>query len=137
MGKSGLPFKVVLPVLIEPSTSSYVGRSTFVRMGGVMPRIYRHGLAPSLRLRGGRAPAPCHTFTVRLCCRARPFAPLLLGVLASGWAVFASTPAHAVCDNHDPTTGQTATCNTSAPNPDTTRVQAMPGSTNVTVNVLP
>ena len=43
----------------------------------------------------------------------------------------------AACDNHDPTTGQTTTCDTSAPNPDTTRVQAVLGSTNVTVNVLP
>src|SRR5262245_49001821 len=69
--------------------------------------------------------------------RAHPFPPMLLVVMAGGAALFASNPAHAACDNHDPTTGQTATCDTSAPNPDTTRVQAVAGSTNVNVNVLP
>jgi hypothetical protein len=55
--------------------------------------------------------------------------------MAGGSALIASSPAHATCDNHDPTTGQTTTC--SPPIPDTTRVGAADGSTNVTVNVLP
>lgn len=41
------------------------------------------------------------------------------------------------CDLPSPTTGQTVTCTTAAPNPDTTGVQAVVGSTNVTVNVQP
>jgi hypothetical protein len=39
------------------------------------------------------------------------------------------------CDNTAPTTGQTVTCSTAAPNPSTTPVTATAGSTNVTVNV--
>jgi hypothetical protein len=52
-------------------------------------------------------------------------------------ALLGTGSAHAACDNHDPATGQTATCDTSAPNPDITRVEAAAGSTNVTVVVQP
>jgi autotransporter family porin len=45
--------------------------------------------------------------------------------------------AQAACDLHAPVTGQTATCDTAVPNPDTTGVQAAAGSTGVVVNVLP
>ncbi|CAG4914408.1 hypothetical protein [Paraburkholderia gardini] len=47
------------------------------------------------------------------------------------------TPALAACNITSPASGQTATCDTSAPNPANTPVSAVPGSTNVTVNVLP
>ncbi|HWX19590.1 MAG TPA: autotransporter domain-containing protein [Candidatus Binatia bacterium] len=43
----------------------------------------------------------------------------------------------AAVDNHTPTTGQTATADASPPNPDTIGIQAVAGSVNVTVNVLP
>lgn len=43
----------------------------------------------------------------------------------------------AACDNVTPSTGQTVTCDSSAPNPDTTGIAATPGSTHVTVNILP
>ncbi len=40
------------------------------------------------------------------------------------------------CNNATPSTGQTVTCSTTLPNPSTTPVAAVAGSTNVTVNVL-
>lgn len=43
--------------------------------------------------------------------------------------------AHAACDLHAPTSGQTVTCDTAAPNPDTTNVQAAAGSTGVVVGI--
>ncbi|GAB7522406.1 hypothetical protein PBS_13900 [Paraburkholderia sp. 2C] len=43
----------------------------------------------------------------------------------------------AACNNLTPGTGQTVTCDSSAPNPATTGVQAVPGSTNVNVNLQP
>ena len=43
----------------------------------------------------------------------------------------------AAVNNHTPTTGQTATVDASPPNPDTIGIQAVAGSVNVTVNVLP
>jgi outer membrane autotransporter protein len=43
----------------------------------------------------------------------------------------------AAVNNHTPTTGQTATADASPPNPDTIGIQAVAGSLNVTVNVLP
>lgn len=46
-------------------------------------------------------------------------------------------PAVAACDNTAPNSGQTVTCDTSSPNPATTPIAAVPGSSNVTVNVLP
>ncbi|MBO3275835.1 autotransporter outer membrane beta-barrel domain-containing protein [Pseudomonas schmalbachii] len=49
------------------------------------------------------------------------------------------TPAvvRAGCDNHAPASGQTVTCSPDAPNPDPVPVLAAPGSSDVTVNVLP
>jgi hypothetical protein len=52
-------------------------------------------------------------------------------------AFFGAGPALAACNNHDPATGQTVTCDASAPNPDTTRVEAATGSTDVAVIVQP
>lgn len=49
---------------------------------------------------------------------------------------FQISPALAGIDNHTPTSGQTVTGDTSPPNPDTIGVAAVPGSTNVTVNIL-
>lgn len=45
--------------------------------------------------------------------------------------------AQAACDLHTPTTGQTVACDTAAPNPDTTGVQAAAGSTGVVVGISP
>ncbi|MPZ33196.1 MAG: autotransporter outer membrane beta-barrel domain-containing protein [Rhodospirillales bacterium] len=51
-------------------------------------------------------------------------------------AVVLSPPtAHANCNNAAPGSGQTVTCDAAAPNPDTTGVNAVAGSTNVTINV--
>lgn len=50
-------------------------------------------------------------------------------------AIMSADPALAACDNQAPTTGQTATCDTSPPNPDTLGVQAVGGSTGVAVNI--
>lgn len=47
-----------------------------------------------------------------------------------------SGEAIAACSSTAPTSGTTVTCDTSAPNPSTTPVQAAAGSNNVTVNVL-
>jgi outer membrane autotransporter protein len=58
-------------------------------------------------------------------------APLCLGVI---WLVRCAAST-AACSNDAPTSGATVTCDTSAPNPSTTGVQAAPNSTNVTVNV--
>ncbi|TYL86783.1 hypothetical protein [Bradyrhizobium cytisi] len=58
-------------------------------------------------------------------------------LISGGLILLDSREARAVCDIHDPTSGQTVTCSTAAPNPDPTRVEAVAGSTNVTVNVLP
>ncbi|MGF6721303.1 outer membrane autotransporter protein [Paraburkholderia sp. GAS41] len=46
-------------------------------------------------------------------------------------------PAVAACNHTAPTTGQTVTCDGSTPNPSTTPVVALSGSTHVTVDVLP
>ena len=43
--------------------------------------------------------------------------------------------AQAACDLHTPASGQTVSCDTAAPNPDTTGVQAAAGSTNVVVGI--
>jgi len=43
--------------------------------------------------------------------------------------------AEAACDNLEPESGQTATCTSAPPNPDTQAVQAVAGSTGVTVEV--
>jgi autotransporter family porin len=70
----------------------------------------------------------------------RSSATLLLSVVVvflGSLSALVTSPALAVCNNHDPVSGQTVVCDTADPNPDPTRVQAVPGSTNVTVNVLP
>jgi hypothetical protein len=56
---------------------------------------------------------------------------MLLALMAT---LLAINPAHADCNNHTPATGQTTTC--SPPVADTIGVAAIPGSTNVSVNVL-
>ncbi len=56
--------------------------------------------------------------------------------LLAGISTLACDAALAACNNNAPASGQTVTCDTSAPNPDTTGVQALAGSSNVTVNVL-
>src|SRR4051812_43991765 len=50
-------------------------------------------------------------------------------------AAAVATPAHARCDNHAPVSGETVTCTTALPNPDSIAVTASPISSNVTVNV--
>jgi outer membrane autotransporter protein len=57
-------------------------------------------------------------------------------VFSCGCMLIGSHAAHAACDNLAPATGQTATCDTTAPNPSPVGVQALAGSSNVTVNVL-
>lgn len=56
--------------------------------------------------------------------------------LSGGCLLIAGTQAFAACNNLAPASGQTATCDTSAPNPSLVGVQALAGSSNVTVNVL-
>lgn len=46
-------------------------------------------------------------------------------------------PSWAACDTTGPATGQTATCTAASPNPSSATVWALPGSTNVTVNIEP
>src|SRR5262245_41916282 len=65
--------------------------------------------------------------------RARQIAILVLGSIAF---LLETSSALAVCNVHNPVGGQTVTCDTTLPNPDTTPVEAVAGSTNVTVNVL-
>ncbi len=48
----------------------------------------------------------------------------------------AAIPAWAACDIAAPTSGQAVTCDANAPNPSTTGVQAVAGSTNVDVSVM-
>jgi autotransporter-associated beta strand protein len=58
-------------------------------------------------------------------------------VLAIGsFSCLAIGSAAAAVNNPTPTSGQTVTVDTSPPNPDTTGVHAVAGSTNVTVNIL-
>jgi len=47
----------------------------------------------------------------------------------------ASAPAWAACDTTTPTAGQTVTCSTAAPNPQTTAVASVSGSAGITINV--
>jgi outer membrane autotransporter protein len=62
----------------------------------------------------------------------------VLSRLSIGMACLLRAPsALAVCDNLAPASGETATCNASAPNPSTLPVVAVAGSTGVTVLVLP
>lgn len=56
---------------------------------------------------------------------------------ALGTALMAGAfPAWAGCDNPAPTTGQTVTCSSQLPNPDTVPVTGAAGSSTITVNVL-
>ena len=57
------------------------------------------------------------------------------GVLLGGLVLAVPFAANAGCDVPLPASGQTATCDAAAPNPDTTGVQAEAGSTDVTVNI--
>src|SRR5882757_4121409 len=58
-------------------------------------------------------------------------------VVALGCCLAALVPqqARANCGNAAPASGATVTCDTAPPNPDTTGVNAIAGSTNVTINV--
>src|SRR5262245_12086402 len=59
---------------------------------------------------------------------------LALATAALCWTV---EPVRAACNpTVTPTTGQTVTCDTNAPNPVTTAIVSQPGSTNVTINML-
>lgn len=58
------------------------------------------------------------------------------GCFLGGIALLAPFAAQASCDNQTPATGQTATCDAAAPNPDPDPVVAAVGSNNVIVNVL-
>jgi outer membrane autotransporter protein len=68
--------------------------------------------------------------------RTRRFAPTVL-LASMVFAVFGASGAFAACSDHSPASGETVTCDTSAPNPDPVNIVAAPGSTNVTINVLP
>ena len=58
------------------------------------------------------------------------------GYFLSSFALLAPFAAQASCDNQTPATGQTATCDANAPNPDSDPVVAAIGSNSVIVNVL-
>lgn len=47
-----------------------------------------------------------------------------------------AAPVWAACDNAAPTAGQTVTCSTTAPNPQTSTIASTPGSAGITINVL-
>lgn len=57
--------------------------------------------------------------------------------LTIGSALFASSSAIAACSSAAPASGQTVTCDTAPPNPTSTNIQAVPGSSNVIVNIEP
>lgn len=63
-------------------------------------------------------------------------AAILSCTALSGGCLLSASPAFAACDSLAPASGQTVTCSTAAPNPSPTGVQAVAGSSNVTVNVL-
>lgn len=58
------------------------------------------------------------------------------GYVAGGLLLMSPFAANAGCDNPAPATGQTATCDGTAPNPDPVPVVAAVGSSDVTVDVL-
>lgn len=60
---------------------------------------------------------------------------LSTSALATGSLLLVSDSALAACSNSTPASGQTVTCDSSAPNPATTAVTAAPGSSNVIVNI--
>src|SRR5580704_8971833 len=70
-------------------------------------------------------------------CRQEVGRAPILGLAIFVFAMTVAGRAFAGCDLPSPTTGQTTTCSPAAPNPDTTGVAALGGSTNVTVNVQP
>lgn len=61
----------------------------------------------------------------------------LVAAISGGFLLLHTHAAFAACDNFTPDTGETATCDDTAPNPVDTPVQAQPGSTDVTINILP
>lgn len=63
--------------------------------------------------------------------------PVLLSAsaLSAVHLILTADPAAAACSNSAPTSGQTVACNASAPNPATVGVDAVAGSTNVTINI--
>jgi outer membrane autotransporter protein len=63
-------------------------------------------------------------------------AAILSCTALSGGCLLFGTQAFAACDNLAPASGQTVTCDTSAPNPSPAGVAAAAGSSNVTVNIL-
>lgn len=65
-----------------------------------------------------------------MCCRFFCLNALILCLLVHHGLSYAA------CDNFNPMTGQTTTCNSAAPNPTTTNIQAVTNSTNVIVNIL-
>ncbi len=71
--------------------------------------------------------------------RRNGFARMLLGgsALAGGLLALASSPALAACSASAPTTGQSVTCDATAPNPDVTGSRATAGSSNVTITIDP
>lgn len=56
--------------------------------------------------------------------------------IVGGLGFAAAFSAYAGCDSTVPVSGQTVTCDASVPNPQTTGVQAVAGSTGVTVNIV-
>ncbi len=69
----------------------------------------------------------------------RQFSPVIAllssSVIVTGSLLLASDAALAACSSSAPTSGQTVTCDSSAPNPTSSAVTAAPGSSNVTVNI--
>ncbi len=60
----------------------------------------------------------------------------ILSCTLGGFCLQPVSQASAACDNLAPVSGQTVTCSTTTPNPSPAGVQAVAGSSNVTVNVL-
>ena len=63
-------------------------------------------------------------------------AAILSWTVVGGSCLLCDSQAFAACNNLAPASGQTVTCDPSAPNPAPAGVQAVAGSSNVTVNVL-
>lgn len=63
-------------------------------------------------------------------------AAILSCTALGGGCLLSASSAFAACDSLAPASGQTVTCSTAAPNPSPAGVQAVAGSSNVTVNVL-
>ena len=67
--------------------------------------------------------------------RNRRFTPVPHAIAIALAVLGHAEPAEAACDNVAPVTGQTATCTQAPPNPENRAVQALSGSTDVTVDV--